>query len=124
MARRAAPATPERPILSVDQKRRCIERLERCIHELEKFDPTKVQKRSGVPEVLVLETAIDEALSAAFGHGTIEYKRYVGAARLDHGPLTVGPLYVGRGPMPNYAAQEVEKARRYFAEGKAQSLLS
>jgi hypothetical protein len=41
------------------------------------------------PEVAPPDAAVDEALSAAFGHGTIEYKRYVEAARLDHGPLSV-----------------------------------
>ena len=65
---------------------RCIVRIEQCIRELEAFDPQKVQKRYRVPEVMALEAAIDTALSAAFGHGTVEYRRYVDAATLDHGP--------------------------------------
>src|SRR5262245_14395819 len=68
--------TPERPKLSEQQKRRCIERFQRCIHDLETFDPTSVRKRYGVPDVLALEAAIDEALAAAFGPRTLAYHRY------------------------------------------------
>jgi hypothetical protein len=63
MARRPTPSPkPERPVLTVEQKRRCIDRLRQCIQDLEAFDPQKVQKRYRVPEVLALEAAIDEAL--------------------------------------------------------------
>ena len=55
MARRSVQT--ERPNLTIDQKRRCVARLQRCIADLEAFDPTKVQKRYGVPEVLALEAA-------------------------------------------------------------------
>jgi predicted nucleotide-binding protein len=125
MARRTAPPSkPERPTLTVEQKRRCIERLRQRIQDLEAFDPTKVQKRYRVPEVMALEAAIDEALSAAFGHGTVEYRRYNDAATLDHGPHTArmaSPF--GRGPEIDYDARDAHEARRYFAEGKEQSLV-
>jgi hypothetical protein len=75
MVRRPTPPPkPERPILTVEQKRRRIERLQKCIQELEAFDPQTVQKRHP-PEVMALQNAVDEALSAAFGHGTVEYGR-------------------------------------------------
>jgi hypothetical protein len=50
--------------------------LQRCIDELEVFDPQKVQKRYREPEVMRLEAAIDEALASAFGHNTPAYNRY------------------------------------------------
>jgi chorismate mutase len=45
LARRPVPPKPEVPVLSVEQMRLRIERLQRCIRELEEFDPQKVQKR-------------------------------------------------------------------------------
>jgi hypothetical protein len=46
MVRRPTPPPkPERPNLTVEQKRRRIERLQKCIQELEAFDPQTVQKR-------------------------------------------------------------------------------
>src|SRR5579862_5337298 len=124
MARRTTSYTPpQAPILTVDQKRRRIERLENCIRDLEAFDPQIVQKRFGIPEVMALEAAIDEALAAAFGHGTHSYNRYKDAATLDNGPhiVRVQPAF-GRGPTVNYDAQEAHEARRYLAEGKQRSI--
>ena len=123
MARRSTPPPPQEPVLTADQMRRRIDRLQRCINELETFDPQKVQKRYGEPEVTRLEAMIDEALAAAFGHGTPAYNRYREAATLDHGPrvLRMGPAF-GRGPQINYDAQEAHEARGYLADGKVQSI--
>jgi len=124
MARRpAAPPPPERPPLTVEQLRRRIERLQRCIDELETFDPQKVQKRYREPDVMRLEASIAEALAAAFGQSTAAYNRYSDAARLDHGPHTmrIAPAF-GRGGPTNYEAQVAHDARRYFAEGKVQAI--
>src|ERR1700761_963989 len=86
MARRSAPAPkPKTPILTVGQKRRRIERLRKCIANLEAFDPQKAHNRA--PAVLELEAAIDKALSSAFGYGTSAYLRYNEAATLDPSPL-------------------------------------
>jgi hypothetical protein len=72
MARRSAsPPKPKTPILTVGQKRRRIERLQKCITSLEAFDPQKARKRA--PAVLALESAIDKALASAFGYGTPAY---------------------------------------------------
>jgi hypothetical protein len=124
MARRSTSSTtPQPPILTVEQMRRRIERLENCIRDLEAFDPQTVQKRYGVPEVEALEAAIDDALAAAFGHRTHSYNRYKDAADLDNGPhvVRVQPAF-GRGPMIDYDAQEAHEARRYFADGKQRSI--
>ena len=86
MARRSVPPPkPKTPILTVGQKRRRIERLQKCITSLEAFDPQKARKRA--PAVLELEAAIDKALSSAFGYGTPAYLRYNEAATLDPSPL-------------------------------------
>ena len=62
------PPKPKSPILTVGQKRRRIERLQKCVTDLEAFDPLKVRKRA--PAVIELEAVIDKALSSAFGYGT------------------------------------------------------
>jgi len=126
MARRSIPPPkPKPPVLTVGQKRRRIERLQKCIQRLEAFDPQKVQKRVGVPEVLALEAAIDKALSSAFGYGTPPYIRYNLAATLDPVPLitkdalrsTVRPV---GGPRRRDA--QAQEARQYFSEGKERSI--
>ena len=90
MARRSAPPPkPKSPILTVGQKRRRIERLQKCVTSLEAFVPQKARKRA--PAVLELEAAIDKALSSAFGYGTPAYLRYNQAATLDPDP----PCYQG-----------------------------
>jgi hypothetical protein len=53
---------PSPPVLTPEQKRRCIERFRKCIESIHALDPQKVQKRFSVPEVLTLETSIDKAL--------------------------------------------------------------
>jgi predicted nucleotide-binding protein len=117
MARRSVPPKPERPILTVEQKLICIERIRKRIKDLEVFDPQTVQKRFP-PEVAALENAIDEALTAAFGNGTVEYNRYASAARLDHGPITLVPNF-GRGGIPDTGYE----ARQYLEEGKRASVV-
>ena len=46
--RRSKPPKPKAPILTAEQKRRRIERLKKCIRDLQAFDPQKVKKRFGV----------------------------------------------------------------------------
>src|SRR5579872_1805362 len=127
MARRPAPPPkPRSPILTAGQKRRRIERLQKCITSLEDFDPQKVRKRFGNPELLTLEAAIDKALSSAFGYGTPAYMRYNQAAILRPGPLiTTAALAttvvrpVGR---PKGHDAQAQEARQYFSEAKERSI--
>jgi predicted nucleotide-binding protein len=114
---------PQPPVFSAEQLTGRIQRIEQCIRDLKAFEPQAVQRRRGEPQVVALEAAIHDALAGAFGEGTDRYKRFSSAADLDQGPTTV-PLGVGfgRGPRPDYAAQEAEKARRYLAEGKDRSI--
>jgi hypothetical protein len=76
MVRHPTQTKPQRPIHTAEEKRHDIERLERRIAGLEPFDPATVKKRFSSPEVIQLETAIDDTLSAVFGHRTVEYNRY------------------------------------------------
>ncbi len=123
MARRPTPPKPEAPLLTPDQMRRRVERLQGCIRDLEAFDPQSVQKRYGIPEVIALEASIKDALAAAFGEGTPAFLRYRLAASLDNGPHTarVGDAF-GRVPQIDYDARDAQDARRYLAEGKQRSI--
>ena len=127
MARRPVPPSkPRSPILTAGQKRRRIERLQKCITSLEAFDPQKVRKRFGNPEVLALEAAIDKALSSAFGYGTPAYLQYNQAATFDPSPLITNAALDGtvlrplRGPRRQEA--QAQEARHYFSEGKKRSI--
>ena len=125
--RTAPPPRPTAPTLTLEQKRYRIERFQVCIKRLEDFDPEKVRRRVGVPEVVTFEAGIEKALSATFGYGTPSYFRFNLAARLDIGPLvtstalesTVLRSVGGRGSHDERVAQE---AQRYFSEGKARSI--
>jgi predicted nucleotide-binding protein len=123
MARRPPKATPQPPVLNPDQIRRRIDGLQRCIAELEEFDPSSVQKRYNITEIVALETSIIETLAAAFGHGTPRFQLFEDAAKLDQGPHVVrtAPAF-GYGPEPNYDAQDAVEARAYLAEGKQRSI--
>src|ERR1700722_9287258 len=76
--RRPSSPRPETPVLSLEQLHLRITRLQDCIRALGEFDPQKVQKRYGIPEVMELEASIKGALAAAFGDGTPAYNRYRG----------------------------------------------
>jgi hypothetical protein len=127
MARRSVPPPkPKPPVLTVGQKRRRIERLQKCVTSLEAFDSRKVRKRFGNPEVLTLEAAIDKALSSAFGYGTPAYLRYNQAAILHPGPLitnaTLGSPVLRPVGGPGRHDVQVQEARQYFTEGKVRSI--
>jgi predicted nucleotide-binding protein len=87
-----------------------VTKLKRRIAELEAFDPQSVNERFA-PEVTALQAAIEEALAAAFGHETPEYRRYEGATRLDH-----GPLIMGRDDTPY-------EVHQYLTDGKRRAIL-
>jgi hypothetical protein len=121
------PPKPRSPILTAGQKRRRIERLQKCITSLEAFDHQKVRKRFGNPEVVALEAAIDKALSSAFGYGTPAYLRYNFAAELDPGPLisnaTLRSSVLRPVGGPGRHDVQTEEARQYFSEGRERSIV-
>jgi hypothetical protein len=124
MARRSVqPPRPKTPILTIGQKRRRIERLQKCITNLEAFDPQKARKQA--PAVLALEAAIDKALSSAFGYGTPAYLRYTEAATLDPSPLLTSvavraPAKAVGGPARHEA--KVQETRQQFSENKERAI--
>jgi hypothetical protein len=124
MARRSAPPPkPKSPILTVGQKRRRIERLQKCITKLEAFDPQKARKRA--PAILELEAAIDKALSSAFGYGTAAYLRYNEAATLDPSPLLADvAIRAPARPIGGTVRHEakVQETRQQFSENKDQAI--
>lgn len=106
------PPPPVKANLTVEQMRKGIARLEKVIKEIEEFDASTLSKRWS-PEQNALEATIEGALSSVFGHDSVEYRRYEGATRLDHGAVTMS---LG-GPRDNS-----HEARTYVTEGKAEAV--
>jgi hypothetical protein len=107
------------------QKRRRIERLQKCVTSLEAFDPQKARKRA--PAIVELEAAIDKALSSAFGYGTTAYLRYNQAATLDLDPLVTKATL--RSPVlrpvggPQRGDAKAHEVSRNFSENKERSII-
>lgn len=121
--RREPPPRAPAPILTAEQIRQRIEKLNRCVEELRRFEPETVQKRYNIPEVLTLEASIKEALIAAFGPGTERFEIFASAATLDQGPHQMRMASeFGRGPVINYEAKEALEARKHLAEGRERAI--
>ena len=126
MARRSGPPPPKpkTPTLTAGQKRRRVERLQKCVTSLQAFDPQKARKRA--PAVLELEAAIDKALCSAFGYGTPAYLRYNEAATLD--PSTYLANAAARAPVARPADGPVrhdakaQDTHQQFSENKARAI--
>ena len=73
------------------------------------FNPKSITKRWG-PEVKALETAIEETLSAVFGHNTVQSNRYRRAAALDHGNMIMG------------RPATIQQAQQYVTEGQRDAI--
>jgi predicted nucleotide-binding protein len=119
--RRTTPPQPQSSNLTIEQMRQGIARLQLRIADLEAFDPQAVQQR-WAPEVKALQTSIEETLAAVFGHNTVEYNRYRGAARLDQGPITSTPDWIAARSAPVGWQPETD-FHRYLGEGKQASIL-
>ena len=97
-----------------------IRKIERRISDLERFDPGAVQSRFNDPNLNALKTDIDGTLSDIFGHGTVEYQRYIDATELDTAPIAPGVqlsevrhgLNLGR----DNAIALLKSARRFLEE--------
>lgn len=111
MAKQPTRNEPQRAVLSVEQMQSGIRRIQKRIDDLEAFNPESVDKRWS-PEVKALERAIDETLTAVFGHNTVEYRRYRDAKSLDRGGIRIGyeaPLY---------------EVHQYLTEGKRSVIIA
>jgi hypothetical protein len=80
MATRRPPPPPPRAELTPHRMGQGIRRLERCIAEVEAFDPEMIQTRDDTSKADALSASVDGALVQTFGQGTVEYYRYSGAA--------------------------------------------
>jgi predicted nucleotide-binding protein len=90
--------------------RRGIERIKKRIADVEAFEPEGMHERFD-GQANILGTRIEETLASVFGHGTIEYNRYLSAQNLDNGPMVFGDV-------PDSAYD----VRKYYTDGKKKSL--
>lgn len=81
-------AVPKR-VLTPSQMRRCIERLDERITELQAFDVRTITSTTS-PELHALATAIKDTLDRSFGEGSSVYQRFERAASLGYFPGFVG----------------------------------
>jgi predicted nucleotide-binding protein len=82
------PAPPQQAMLTPEQMRQGIQRLERRIAEVEAFDPESIQTRDDTSKAEALAASVKGALEQTFGHDTVEFQRYQGAASF-HWPLNL-----------------------------------
>jgi uncharacterized protein (TIGR02391 family) len=77
MAVRKSPSPqPTAANLSAEQMRSAIPKLERRIRDLEDFDPNSLTQRSD-PRLEALENKLEDTVADVFGHGTLEYNRFM-----------------------------------------------
>lgn len=75
MVKRSKPEIPRSAILSAEQMKAAIPKLQRRIAELEAVDVNSIQAR-GEPRFDALEQKIDSTLVDIFGNDTAEYNRF------------------------------------------------
>jgi predicted nucleotide-binding protein len=114
MAKKPTPVQREPANLDLARIQRAIPRLQKRIAELEAFNPANLQQRSA-PEVVALRASLEGTLADVFGHNSIEYHRYRGAALLDSGPISLSAGW-GRGPGPDL------RFRGHLEESKQRSI--
>lgn len=73
--KRSRSETPTSAILSPEQMKAAIPKLQRRIAELEEVDINTIQSR-GEPRFIALEQKIDSTLMDIFGSNTIEYQKF------------------------------------------------
>ena len=78
MARRPPPQQMH-AALTPDRMHQGKKRLEKCIAEVEAFDPRNIQTDNDTPKADALAALVDGALAQTFGQDTVEYARYSGA---------------------------------------------
>jgi predicted nucleotide-binding protein len=107
--------------LTIEQMKVGITRLNRRIADLEAFDPNSVQQR-WAPDVKALQTSIEESLAVVFGHGTVKYNLYRGAARFDWGPEDATPDWLAARSGGVGYPDHRQDFRRYLAESKQNAI--
>src|SRR5215469_17869923 len=97
MANRHSPPPPQAPKRTAAQMQTAISRIQRCIRELQDFDPTTVRDRSD-PRIGSLEASIKHVLTQAFS-GESERRPYEAAASLDRAAIS----YAAKTPLEEVA---------------------
>jgi hypothetical protein len=111
MARRTTQPPPPRrsAFLTADEIRAGIDRLQRRLDDVRKFEPTSVTEQMSIPHVEALSASIEEALVRAFGPDTLDYERYKSAKDFDNDPF-------------NYAYEvPIQAVQQSLARSKASS---
>ena len=108
MASHRPPPPAPRAELTPRQIEHGIRRLERCIAEVEAFDPQMIQTYDDTSKAKALSASVDGALVQTFGQGTLEYRRYSDATNFSW------PLNVAR-PTPIHEIRELATERRSVA---------
>jgi predicted nucleotide-binding protein len=103
MAHRTAPPQPQPAALTVEQMRQGVDRLQKRLDDVRKFEPTSVTDQYNIPHVEALGASVDEALVRTFGANTVDFNRYANAAIFDNGPhnyarhVPIGQVHVTLG---------------------------
>lgn len=117
MARRPTQFPPEDRVLGVAETRSAIERLTLRLGELRQLDPRSVATYRS-PQIVSLETAIEQTLTAVFGQGTPKFKLYRAASDLEPAPvLRMVPDWIAvRGGGAGYDGVDVGELQRGILE--------
>jgi len=112
------PKRPSSPVrepanLTLEQIARAIPRIQKRISDLEALNPATFQQRSP-PEISAIRLSIEQTLGDIFGTNSIEYRRYLGAATLDGGPISLAGSW-GRG-------EPDTRFRHYYEQSKQRSI--
>jgi hypothetical protein len=86
MGRRPTQSPPADHILNVADMGSSIERLTRRLGELKQLDPRSITTYRS-PQIISLETAIEQTLADVFGHDTPKFKLYRLAFDLEPAPI-------------------------------------
>jgi predicted nucleotide-binding protein len=87
MAKRSTRELPKQAAqLTAEEMRAGIDRLQKRLEEVKRFEPESVTKQYDIPHVEKLNAAVEDALVRTFGKDSVDYERYMWAGRIDNGP--------------------------------------
>jgi predicted nucleotide-binding protein len=122
MARRTPQSPPEDRVLSVADMRSGIERLTRRIGDLKQLDPRSIRSYRS-PQIVSLETAIEQTLAAVFGQSTPKFKLYRHACDLEPAPnVNIVPDWVAVRGGGGYAGVDLHELQSGIAERQQRAI--
>jgi hypothetical protein len=108
--------TPAAAVLSLEDMRQAIPRIQKRVEMVQAFDPRKIDLNDPYASVRPLRASIQEALTRTFGHDTVEYRRYVPAADFDW------PMYFGEQTPPHEIVEGLTRSRTRSIDLLAQAM--